>query len=428
MGKAKRIKQFIKDILISCMSWSLSFFVKRDETKIAFGSWCGELYNDNSKYFAEYIMRTHPEYSVYWVGNKTIREELPKECTFVELDSVSSVFSLLKCKYFFFTQMHRPDICRYNVYRGATLCLLDHGNALKKWGLDAVDYNGSLEYKNFSLAKKVYTNVVGENYPYRYMVVSSEKTGNAYRTALAYRMDADTEILQTGLPRNDIFVNHSSGRLDYLKEKYAALLGFSVNKRIVLYLPTYRRKKERVESFVNLEDEKKDKLNKLLQMTNAVLLEKNHFAADKYLVNRNGEACDNIIKVQVPVDVQELLEIADVLISDYSGCILDYVIMERPVILYVYDYDEYRTTDSGLYYDIDEYAAGFVANSFEDVYSELYRLMKENRDEYNEQRKNVRRELATFEDGHASEKLFQAIFSKKTTEERLAAGCGEAQG
>ena len=38
------------------------------------------------------------------------------------------------------------------------------------------------------------------------------------------------------------------------------------------------------------------------------------------------------------------------LISDYSACIADYSILERPVICFAYDYDDYKST-RGLYID-----------------------------------------------------------------------------
>ena len=412
MNSLTRKTAMIKDIAVSMLCIILSFFIKRRENYLAFGSWCGDLYNDNSKYLAEYIAGNYPEFHIIWVGKRTIRDVIPAGYSFVELNSMSSVFTLLKCKKFFFTQMHRPDICRYNVYRGADLCLLDHGNTLKKWAMDAAGYHGELEYKNFSAIKKIYTSVVGENHPYRFITVSSRKTGNAYRSALAYRMDRTTEILETGLPRNDILLKKSRQDFALEKAKYAELLGFDPDKKVVLYLPTYRRKTEQIESFANRDRTETERLNQLLEQANAVLLEKNHFAADQYMVNKVGSDMPAIVKVSVPVDVQEMLEFADILISDYSGCILDYLLLDRPIVYYVYDYQDYRDTDSGLYYDITEYAAGPVAYSFDDVYDALKSSLIDGTDDYVRERESVRKDLTTYDDGHSCERVCKAVLNQ----------------
>jgi CDP-glycerol glycerophosphotransferase len=350
---------------------------------------------------------------VFWVGEKQIKNELPKDIVFLEINKISSAIKLLKCKTYFFTQMHRPDISRYNVYWGATLCLLDHGNVLKKWAMDAAGYNGELEYNNFSMLKKIYTSVVGENHPYQFITVSSHRTALAYKTALAYRMNSSSRIIETGLPRNDVLVYKRKSEIEKQKEKYANLLGFSSDKKIILYVPTFRRKKEKVESFTDRSHEETIKLEKLLDNGNAIILEKNHFAADKFSVNREARESDSIVKISVPVDVQEIMEFADVLISDYSSIILDFLIMDRPMILYAYDYDEYKNEDSGLYYEIDEYAPGAIAYSFEEVCKELTQLLINNEDHYKEKRATVKKLLATYDDGHSSERIVKEVLLEK---------------
>lgn len=409
MNKWKKRASIIGEIIGSIICLLLSTFIKRNEYFIAFGSWCGELYSDNSKYLAEYIRENYPQYKIFWVGKKSIKDHLPKDYIFVELDKLSSALKLLSCKTFFFTQMHRPDISKYNVYRGASLCLLDHGNALKKWAIDATGYNGYLEYDNFSICKKIYTNIVGENHPYQYITVSSYKTALAYSTALAYRMDSSSKIIETGLPRNDVFANIDPNQIAHTKEKYAKRLGFSADKHIILYVPTFRRKTEKVESFVIRDKDEIEKLEMLLSKTNSILLEKNHFAANKFDVNKHIGKSKSILKITIPVDVQEILEFTDILITDYSSVVFDYLSLDRPTIFYVYDYDEYKNVDSGLYYDIDEYASGAICNTFDEVYNELVELLCKKNDNYIEKRGEVKKELCTFDDGYASERITKIV-------------------
>lgn len=53
------------------------------------------------------------------------------------------------------------------------------------------------------------------------------------------------------------------------------------------------------------------------------------------------------------VDKYEFLNSVDALITDYSSVFFDYSITRKPIILYMYDYEEYMH-DRGMYFDIKE--------------------------------------------------------------------------
>ena len=52
-------------------------------------------------------------------------------------------------------------------------------------------------------------------------------------------------------------------------------------------------------------------------------------------------------------DVNDLLIIADYLLSDYSSIIMDYSILGRPIVCFGYDYDEYSKERGGFYFDLN---------------------------------------------------------------------------
>ena len=49
--------------------------------------------------------------------------------------------------------------------------------------------------------------------------------------------------------------------------------------------------------------------------------------------------------------VEDVMIASDILVSDYSGIIFDYCVMEKPIFLWTYDYDRYNAI-RGLYFDI----------------------------------------------------------------------------
>ena len=60
-----------------------------------------------------------------------------------------------------------------------------------------------------------------------------------------------------------------------------------------------------------------------------------------------GRYIPNINELIVKDDVQELLAAADVMISDYSSCIFDYLLAKKPAFIYATDIDEYEGEHNG---------------------------------------------------------------------------------
>lgn len=399
----------IKTVFLSLYSLFLSLFIKRDEKRIAFGSWAGELFIDNSKYLADYALEHYLKkgYVCYWVGNEEIREKIDPRLVFVKRNSVSSITTLLKCKYFFFSQIHTTDICAYNVYRDAILCFLDHGNTIKKCGADDPEYHGQYDVDRFSLIKRMLVKISGSIIPYNYIAVSSSDNIQTYVTGYKHLVSENTKFIKSGLPRNEILFKKDDSLRRELKEKYSRLIGFDLNNRVIMYLPTFRRKTEKVYSFTDLPFDQMERLVLLLKEHDAIILEKNHYVANKYDCN-HAESAEYVIKVDAPVDLQEMLYFTDVQICDYSGCYLDYLILDRPLIHFLYDYVEYRDHDSGLYYDVDEFAAGAVATNVDEVIDDLTDILSSN-DSYSAARKNVRDRFLEYEKGKASQIILGEI-------------------
>lgn len=398
----------IKNLLYSVVLYIFGLFVKRDEKYLAFGSWCGELYIDNSRYLFEYAAKNLNDYKLIWIGNKELISKLPKQknVILVQKDSFKSVLVLLKCKNMFCTQMHRPDLCSYNVYRGANIYSLDHGIPVKKWAQDAIDYNG--EFDNLSFLKKIYYKIIGESYQYSYFITASPLHDKANTTALAYRGCTMEKNLSTGTPRNDMLVNFNKEYAIKIKKEYAELIGFDENKKVIMYLPTYRRKAKKIKSFTTLSENEKQKIDKVLEAHNAILIEKNHFVTEKRGISNTKSQSENIIKLEHKVDLQEMLLFTDIQISDYSGCFFDFILLDRPVIHYAYDYEDYKDIDSGLYYPIEDFAAGRVTASLDDTIDELEKLLNQE-DNYKDKRKYVRNKYMEYEKGIASKQIIEHV-------------------
>ena len=65
------------------------------------------------------------------------------------------------------------------------------------------------------------------------------------------------------------------------------------------------------------------------------------------------------------IDTQELLLMTDLLVTDYSGCYVDFLMLDRPILHFAYDRQYYEKADRGLYFNLDEVAGGAIVGDFE---------------------------------------------------------------
>lgn len=403
----------IKQIFVSVLTVFLSFFVKRKENWYAFGSWRGELYIDNSRYLYEYIRKIDDTCVCVWVGNGRVKSEIlqhPKTKVF-EKNSIGAIFALLKCKFMFCSQMHSDDLCDYNVFRKCVITYLHHGMPVKKWGADSAQ--GHMYFCSSNPIKKLIRKLTATDISYNWFATSSKLHEISNLSSLDYRGCKMEKNLQSGTPRNDFLINATQDLSDNIKKKYADLLQLDITKKIILYLPTFRRKGTPTRSFVEgLSDLEYEKIHKILFENDAILIEKNHFVEDTHQTRGTIITRQDIVHVDQNVNVQEMLLICDLLISDYSGAFLDYVLLDRPVIHYAYDYEDYKNNDSGLYYEIEEFAAGDVVETFDELCVSLIEgLKKQSKD--HEKRIGIRNRYMSYEKGKASKTIYEQVIQGK---------------
>ena len=85
------------------------------------------------------------------------------------------------------------------------------------------------------------------------------------------------------------------------------------------------------------------------------------------------------------MDIQELLMDTDILVTDYSSTYIDYLLLDRPVVFYNFDYQDYLEHDRGMYCDYEKAAPGYKAETFEalmEEYLETGELSAENMEEF----------------------------------------------
>jgi len=160
--------------------------------------------------------------------------------------------------------------------------------------------------------------------------------------------DMRDPIWQEGYPRNDVFAEPS--RIPGVR----ASLGLPAGARVVLYAPTWRDDRTEMVDYVDLASFAGELGG------NHVLLVRGHSRTLRY--GQDLEA-DRLIDVTSYPNMADLLQVADVFVTDYSSAMFDVVGMDTPLIFFTPDLAHYSTDLRGFYFDLLAEAPGPVVQT-----------------------------------------------------------------
>ena len=109
-------------------------------------------------------------------------------------------------------------------------------------------------------------------------------------------------------------------------------------------------------------------------------------------------------------DSQVLLSMADYLITDYSSCLFDFLVTDRPIIQFLYDYDYYLNDDRGLYYSKEEMDCGHIVLTEQGMKAVLEEVAN-SRIDTSQKQIALKQKMMTFESESNSECIYNAIRS-----------------
>lgn len=371
---SKGIEYLFKILLI------LIFPIKKN--KIVICNYYGKGYGDNGKYIVEEIIRRELDYDIVWLLKKDLfgKCKFPPNIRIVLYNSIRGLYEMATSKIWI-------DNCRKTFYpikrKNQYYIQTWHGSVmLKKVEKDAenkLDITYINSCKNDSKMADLFLS-------------NSKFTSNLFKKSFWY----DGKIFECGSPRNDILIN----RPNDIKNKVFRYFGLDDDTKIVLYAPTFR-----VDSNMEVYN------LKFIQILTA--LKKKHGCNWIFLVrlhpniSQKADAVSynaQVINATNYDDMQELMVASDILMTDYSSTMFEFMLMQKPVFLYTTDIAEY-ITDRDLYFDI--FSLPFPVAENNDKLLEY--ISSFNEAQYLNAVASFTNEIVLIDDGRATEKIVEKI-------------------
>ena len=384
-------KEFMMKLyeLLSVFTYSFSKIIPKKKNRWVFGAWFGTAISDNPKAISDYIEKNYPEIEVIWVTNNP-QSIILSHGKAVKRNSLLSLKYLITAEVAVMNQGF-GDLNACNFLGGCYKVQLWHGIAWKKIFKDTMD-------KPCTFKGYLYDWVF--NYINRYDMYISPSDGYTNIVKSAFNVTED-RIFKCGQPRNDILFSKEFREQN--RRKLFEELQIS-EKKVVVYMPTFRDNKNEVFSFGNESIE--NHLRILEKEYNFILIEKSHYETVKR--SGNVEHSTSSVYYMPNQRAEYLLSVADILITDYSSCFFDFLITDRPIIHYLYDYNYYENEDRGLYAPKESVISGDAPEAVDELFEVLVKNLSDS-SRNSELRQKRRRIFISYESERNCEKIINEI-------------------
>lgn len=287
-------------------------------------------YVGNSKYFFEYLIQKNKDYKIFFATNDTQVPEKyriqPYSKRFKEIYNQSKIIIL--------ESWDREGLIKKE---GSIWIQLWHGTPFKKLLFDSPEY--------YTMNKKPHSKIRFYNDLKRwdYLLADSDWAKQRFQSSFLIPED---KILNIGYPRVQ-WLKENNNNSELKKEIYTKL-NIPHNKKLILYAPTWRDYNH------NKEEHNYDYQLNLIKLSQEIgedyiIINKQH----SFQKPEQTTITNNIIEPSDNIDIQELILITNIIITDYSSTLFDAYPINKPIFYYTTDIIEYNKI-RGLYEDLQQ--------------------------------------------------------------------------
>lgn len=274
----------------------------------------------------------------------------------------------------------------YTKRRGQIYVQTWHGIPLKRMGLDQAEVAGS---------KARTADIQRRSAFWDYLSIPSEFFRDVFVPSFAYK----NVQLPVGSPRNDELVRCDAE----VTRKAKSQLGLDATRQTVLYAPTFRDgRRGPVALELDLDAWVEAMASDFQLLVRPHYL--NRISVPRYLRR-------HIVDVSTIKDTNLVMMAADLLVTDYSSVMFDFLVLDRPQVLYTYDLEKYAGSMRGTYFDLREDAPGPLAMDQQQLMLDIRHALES--DSARDQRGAFRRKYAGEEPGNASQTTVETVWGQK---------------
>ncbi len=383
----KKIKIIITQISIIILNRIFIIFLPLKENRVLFISDNRKELGGNLKYMYDFL----PEKYEKLISIKLDRRDRSSIKQFI-----NRVKYISTSKYILLEDLVQAT-SHIKVRKSQEVVQLWHGpGAFKKFGYSrkATDLGKGHIHKGY----KKYTKAI----------VSGTKIRKCYAEAFGMNIE---KVQATGFPRTDLFFNeqNKNKKIEEVYKKYP----FMKDKKVILFAPTYRGTQFR-DAHYDIAKLDLEKIYKELKNKNYIFIFKWHPFLTNNIRLQVESGYDEYKKYEnfyydlsTYEDINDLLLVTDILITDYSSVVFDYFFMHKPIIYFTYDLEKYEN-DRGMYFPFQDYVYGSIATTNKEL---LDAIKEQNLEE--EKREKFRQKFLDACNGKSTKKTYEWIFENK---------------
>ena len=262
--------------------------------------------------------------------------------------------------------------------------------AFKKWGYSVAD-------KTFGDDKKTLDAYSGHR---NYDLVSTSGKAVCWAYEEAFGLQKKPGIVKPlGVSRTDAYFSE-----DRRREAYFRLEGLGIpkgNRKVILYAPTFRGEIRHAKA--------PDKLNLevlyRLKKEYIVLIKQHPFIKKPMKIQEQYQ--DFCMEITEEMSIEDLLMVADICVTDYSSVVFEYSLMEKPMIFFTYDLEEYYD-ERGFYYPYKNFVPGPIVKTTKELVDYIEKI-----EEFDMERIRVfRQKYMSGCDGHSTERILKNVLEE----------------
>lgn len=344
-GKESRFFSAFKRKLFKMM-YVLFSVLPINKNKITFASDSRSELNGNLYFVYEELFKRKMDLNIKFIFNERINNK-------------KSIIDLVKTSFHFATSKiillddFYPLIYPLRIRRNADLIQVWHAaGAFKTFGYSRLGRPGGPS--PYSKNHKNYTKVV----------VSSEGVRENYAEGFGVTVD---KVYATGVPRSDIFFDeeYKAHVTNTLQDKYP----FLKDKKVILFAPTFRGNGQ-ASAHYPFEILNFKKLYEELHEEYVFLLKIHPFVKNKLTIPY--EYADFFYDLSDYREINDLLLVTDILITDYSSVCFEFALLNKPMLFFAFDVEKY-IEERDFYYDYFDFIPGRLVKTT----NEIIRSIKE---------------------------------------------------